>query len=83
MVVISSSICNDIWVVRYLQASSGFPGLMRDGIWSAGGIKRSMYTEVAAARVGKRPPGVAESQVCKPLSRHEVQSLDPLKLTLI
>ncbi|XP_024369527.1 uncharacterized protein [Physcomitrium patens] len=45
------------------EASSGFPGLMRDGIWSAGGIKRSMYTEVAAARVGKRPPGVAESQV--------------------
>ena len=30
--------------------------------------KRSMYTDVAAARVGRRPDGVSESHVSKPIS---------------
>ena len=38
--------------------------------WSrawAGGAKRSMYTDVVAARVGRRPAGIPESHVSKPI----------------
>jgi hypothetical protein len=45
---------------------SSLPGLHSSDGW-AGDSKRSMYTDVAAARVGRRPDGVSESHVSKPI----------------
>ena len=41
---------------------AGFEGEFGDG-WRAGGLKRSMHTDVSAARVGRRAPRVEESEV--------------------